>query len=301
MTNGSKAVAAALALAAAAAAVQAGEAVKLRLVKAIYAGSVGAGLNVPEGVAFDGKSRLVVADSGNGRLVTFTMTEAAITPVGEIRLPEMPYPLRLAVAADGTMLVLDGKLRRILRIGAGGEFEGYHELGGEASNGAVPRSLKLAGDGTLYVLDVGRGRVLVVGADGALKRQIAFPAEAGFVSDLAVDRRGTVYLVDSVRKRVYAAAKEDATAKPLTEGMAEDMNFPTSIVADDGGRLFLGDENGGGIVVLGNDGSFRGRQSSFGWKEGLLRYPSELALGPAGELIVADRGNDRVQIFKIVE
>jgi hypothetical protein len=36
--------------------------------------------------------------------------------------------------------------------------------------------------------------------------------------------------------------------------------------------IYIVDENGDGIVVLGRDGSFVGRQLSMGWNEGLL-YP----------------------------
>jgi hypothetical protein len=70
---------------------------------------------------------------------------------------------------------------------------------------------------------------------------------------------------------------------------------------DDTGRIAIADLSDGGIVFLGPDGSFRGRQSAMGWKEGLLRYPSGLAAGPPGLLFVADRGNNRVAVFAVSE
>ena len=39
---------------------------------------------------------------------------------------------------------------------------------------------------------------------------------------------------------------------------------------DNRGTLYVVDENGGGIVILGRDGSYMGRQLSLGWNEGLL-------------------------------
>jgi hypothetical protein len=54
-------------------------------------------------------------------------------------------------------------------------------------------------------------------------------------------------------------------------------------------------------VILGADGSFRGRQAGTGWKEGSLRYPSGLCAGPAGTIFVADRENGRVQMFAVSE
>ena len=70
-----------------------------------------------------------------------------------------------------------------------------------------------------------------------------------------------------------------------------------ALAVDHLGRLFIVDENGGGIVILGPDGSFQGRQSNMGWKPGSLRYPSGLCVDTAGMMFVADRGNNRIQVF----
>jgi hypothetical protein len=78
------------------------------------------------------------------------------------------------------------------------------------------------------------------------------------------------------------------------------VEFPTAIAVDPDGRLFLVDEHGGGIVILGRDGSFRGRQLGTGWKEGFLRYPAGACVLAGTSLVVAERGNHRVQVFAIV-
>jgi hypothetical protein len=61
------------------------------------------------------------------------------------------------------------------------------------------------------------------------------------------------------------------------------------------------DQNGSGVVLLGRDGSFKGRKLKMGWKEGELRYPSDICLDDKGDVFIADRGNNRVQIFKVEE
>jgi hypothetical protein len=61
------------------------------------------------------------------------------------------------------------------------------------------------------------------------------------------------------------------------------------------------DQNGSGIVILGLDGSFRGRQLRMGWKDGFLRYPSQLCIDDRGNVFIADRGNNRVDVFTIVQ
>jgi hypothetical protein len=38
-----------------------------------------------------------------------------------------------------------------------------------------------------------------------------------------------------------------------------------------------------------------------GWTEGLLYYPAQMAINEKGEAFIADRGNNRVQIFAVVQ
>ena len=61
------------------------------------------------------------------------------------------------------------------------------------------------------------------------------------------------------------------------------------------------DQYGSGIIILGSDGSFQGRQSGMGWKESLLRYPSQVCTNNSNDLFIADRNNSRVQIFSPLE
>jgi hypothetical protein len=122
----------------------------------------------------------------------------------------------------------------------------------------------------------------------------------GFVSDLAVDFKGAIFLIDSVRALVSVAAKDAKEFSPLTRNLREHLSFPTSITTDSRGILYVVDQNGGGVVIIGQDGSFLGRQLAMGWNEGLLYYPSQMCLNERGEMFIADRGNSRVQVFAIV-
>jgi hypothetical protein len=79
------------------------------------------------------------------------------------------------------------------------------------------------------------------------------------------------------------------------------MRFPTSITTDGRGIIYLTDRNGGKVVVLGQDGSYLGRLSGMGWKEGFLNYPSQVSINGKGEIFIADTLNNRVQIFTIIE
>jgi DNA-binding beta-propeller fold protein YncE len=114
-----------------------------------------------------------------------------------------------------------------------------------------------------------------------------------------VDGKGTIYVLDSIGRRVLSARKEQSAFVPLGPGLERDAELPTSLVADDAGRLFIADQDSGTILVLGPDGALQGRQAGPGWKTALLRSPAQLCLDGRGRLLVADRDNKRVQVFTL--
>lgn len=276
-----------------------GEPVKLRPIAAVLSGAGGTPLSRPEGVACAPGS-LVVADTGNGRVVRYDVGEDGAVPKEEFRIVEVPDPIRIELDAGGGLLVLDGRSRRIARVGPGGGFLGLvaAEVGSPPAAVAA-RSLRRGADGSLYVLDAASARVHVLDARGSPLRSVAFPRETGFVSDLAVDAAGRIYLVDSAGSRLLVADASDSTARPLTGSLRAELDFAVAIAVDRAGRLFVADQNGGGIVIFGADGAFLGRQGQMGWAVGEMRYPAALCADGEGKLFVADRENDRVQIFAV--
>ena len=278
----------------------AAEAVRFKLMAPIYVDGKGAGIKQPEGVSCRGNS-LLVADTGNRRLLKYTMTGDTWTPGAEIALPQLPYPVRAEANSKGEIFALDGSLRRIARIAPTGEFVGYVDLAAEAKGPVVPKSFRLDKDDNLHVLDIQSARVLVTDASGKIRREIPFPKDHGFFSDLAVDAKGNLFLVDSVQRRVYAAMKDSPGIAPLTDSLKGEAHFPTSVAVDNRGSIFVVDQNGGGVVILAKDGTFRGRRLSMGWKDGFLRYPSQMCISETGDVFIADRGNNRIEAFSILE
>ncbi len=256
-------------------------------------------LKQPEGVACGEGGRVVVADTGNGRLLRLDYRNGVVSGGTAIRLEQLPYPVRVQIDARGTLWVLDRKVRRIGRVDPAGSFAGYLEVKGAPSGEAVvPGAFKLDGAGNVYLLDLGAARVLVLDGTGAVQRQLELPGRPAFFTDVAVDPAGTVYAVDAVGGAVYAAPRSASSFALLAKGLKETMSFP-GYLAVSRGRLFLVDQNGGGLVVLGLDGSYQGRQLGAGWSEGLVAYPAQLCIDDAGVAFLADRTNNRVQIFAV--
>ena len=277
--------------------------VKFLHVISIYSDDKRIGLKQPEGVACNDNGALVVADTGNGRLLRFTFQAKELGPdVSVMKVPQSPQPIKTAMNTANDIFTLDGERRRIIRLTPEGRFRQYLDPKGLPRPTAfVPRSFHIDRNDNIYILDILSERVLVLDLKGEFRREIRFPKDYGFISDLTTDFKGNVLLVDSVTATVFSAGKGDSNFVPLTKNLKETMRFPTDITTDDRGRLYLVDRNGGRIVILGQDGSYLGRISGHGWKEGLLNYPSQMCLNGSGDLFVADTNNNRVQIFTIAE
>jgi DNA-binding beta-propeller fold protein YncE len=173
--------------------------------------------------------------------------------------------------------------------------------GAPGGSAVAPRSFKVDRDDNIYVLDIFSARVLLLNPDGKYRTEIAFPKDYGFFSDLAVDPKGTVLLIDSVRAVVLSAAKNTNAFSPLGGLLKEYLAFPVSLTTDSRGTIYITDANGADIGIMAHDGAFLGKQLGMGWSEGLLYYPSQMCIYENGEVFIADRGNSRVQEFTPVK
>ncbi len=236
-------------------------AVKFKHKLSVYSDDKGGGLKLPEGVACSERSLFIVADTGNGRLLRFTLKDGTLGDGGDIKVPQLSNPLRVQINSKGEIYALDGKRRRIVRLSPEGEFKGYLEPRGlPAPVSYIPKSLIIDNKDNIYILDVFSGRVLVLNPEGRYQKHIKFPEDYGFFSDLSVDVQGTIYLIDGPQAMVFSATKGSRRFSSLTKSLKEYMSFPTSLTVDSRGRIYIVDQHGSGIVILGQDGSFQGRR-----------------------------------------
>jgi len=276
--------------------VQGDEQIKLKYLQTLYADAEGAPLLSPEGVTCTERN-LFVVDSGNRRIVRFSYQDGEVKQDLEFSVGKI-FPLMIQEGSGGNLYLLDGKDRKILIYTADGTFKGTLETKGlPEPQKFVPRSFRIAGDGKLFVLDLFSARVLVLRSDGSYLRQLPFPAGDRFFSDLTVDQEGNVFLLDSVKAVIFTAQNGSDDFVPLTGGMKENMNFPTSLSVDPYGNLYVVDKYGSGLALVGKDGTFLGRKLGMGWSDSKLHYPTAVSISRRGDVFVADWGNNRVQQF----
>jgi sugar lactone lactonase YvrE len=195
---------------------------------------------------------------------------------GAARETRFADPFGVAVAADGSVYVADaGEANRIRKVSAEGVVttlaggrEGFADGAGAAASFSTPSALALDAAGNLYVADTGNNRVRKVTPEGVVTT-LAGEGVAGFADGpaaqsrfdspvgLAVDKDGNVYVADTYNDRVRVVTK-DGVVKTLAGS--------------------------------GAPGSADGAAASASFDT-----PCGVAVGEAGEVYVADAGNDRLR------
>jgi sugar lactone lactonase YvrE/uncharacterized protein YegL len=226
-----------------------------------------AGLDVGGALRFNGPTdagflpdgRLVVSDTGNGRLVVLNADGSLDATWG---LGQLQSPAGLAVLADGSLAVADSAAGRVRRLSVGGAVTGDLAGPGGPLNFAAPADVAVDAAGNWYVSEPAAHVVRVLDAAGRPVRTLGEVGVPG--SDFAHLRRPTGLAVDAAGRLLVVD-----TGNNRLQVFAADGSFLTTV----GGR------RGGG--------------------SGGMVEPRGVGLGPDGRVVVADTYNHRLQAFDL--
>jgi DNA-binding beta-propeller fold protein YncE len=132
-----------------------------------------------------------------------------------------------------------------------------------------------------------------------------------FPHGLHVDREGNVWVTDGLGKdgKGHQVLKFSPDGKLLMRlgkaGVAgsgpDEFNAPSAVLVAPNGHIFVADGHGGNtnarIVKFSRDGKFIKTWGKKGSASGEIDIPHALAMDSRGRLFVADRQNNRIQIF----
>lgn len=181
-------------------------------------------------------------------------------------------PRGIAVAADGTVYVVDMGNTRVERFGETGEFVGIWgaESGGPAftktQSGLGPTGIAVGADGLIYVADTWGHRIVVLDQAGTMVR------EFGSFGDT-----------------------EDAPAAAAQPGLF----FGPRAVAVREDEIYVVDTGNERVQVFSMDGTFRRAWGGFGSNPNQFIEPVGIAFGEDGRVYIADSGNARISVFSI--
>ena len=292
------------------------------------------GLQNPMGVAVGQDGRLYVTETGGERMIH--VYDSQWREVGTFAPPETEAPGRVpvyvAVSPKGNVYVSDRGSASILifspdgiaqgRVTPPAGFEDWRPLG-----------LTFDKADNLYVADVtpGKHRVLVLSPtpaatirldptlehalpDRSLKLSFGSQGEGDeqfwYPNGIAVDSQGRIFVTDSNNGRMQAFDKSGKFLFKISRGMSPgDLSIPRGIAVDSENRLLIADTSRGAVQAYaisksaGSDSGsaplqFLGAFSASVGSGVFFQFPNGLALDGKGHIFIADRANNRVQIWK---
>jgi sugar lactone lactonase YvrE len=229
------------------------------------------------GVAVDSAGNVYIGDAGNDRVRRVTAGGLIYTVSSSLF-----YPIGIAVDPAGNLFIADTGNSRVLkvtvdgvvRIVAGNGRLGYSGDGGQATSASLnaPTGIAVDAAGNLYIADLFNNRVRKVTTDGVI-RAVAGSGIPGFAGD----------------------------GGPAASAL---LNNPYGVAVDASGSLYIADRGNNCIRKVAADGSIStiAGNGTFGFSgdggpafSAQLNSPIGVALDAAGNIFIADTGNDRVR------
>jgi TRAP-type C4-dicarboxylate transport system substrate-binding protein len=229
-------------------------------------------------------------------------------------IPGLAYPSGMDVAADGSLLVVNGGAGEIpvldaagtdmRRFGEPGSGDGQLDFVRDKSDpGSAIGGVAITPDGSIYVADAANRRVQQFDAEGGYVRQwgsYAFSTAPGtFIDpiDIAAAPDGSVYVVDDQRDDIQRFSGDGTHLETIGEHGTGDgqLNFTGAVFVDAAGTLYNADWENDRVQAWGPDSSFAWSLGSHGSGPGEFTLPGDVGVDSDGTIYVADR--HRVQVF----
>jgi serine/threonine-protein kinase len=263
------------------------------------------GVAAPVGVAVspDGQ-RIYVAEGGGDRFIKVFDRDghatAELAPTDSQAATRTPGAI--ALDADGTLYVAD-------RIRAGVDVYSpslkwtgvFRPAVVDSLNGWLPNGVSVGPEGRLFVTDIGHDEhdVLILRTDGTLVGRLGkstgLPGGLTYPVQAVSDDQGRVYVSDGNTARVLAISpRGNAIVGAIGP---EALALPRGLAIANG-KLFVADSRANRVVVfaVGDQPQYLYGFGDGGGLDGLA-YPNAVAVDRSGRVYIADRANDRVQVW----
>ena len=224
-------------------------------------------------------------------------------------------PNGVAVAEDGTLLVVDKNHYRVVRLdGRDRVIDAFGGLGDRPENLPAPYDIALGAKGEIYVCDRAYSSggsykdhdgVKVFSAEGRFLREIGGEDyDAGDTNNgpygLDVDATGNVWIADYHRNRIR---KYDPEGRLLLTfgapgpGLGE-LHGPNDVAVDEArGVVFVLEAINARVQKFSLAGEPLTTFGGYGSGDEAFSYPQYLELDPEGNLYISDMGNHRIQKY----
>ncbi len=265
-------------------------------------------LRKPYGIAADNRGRIYAADT---ELKTVFVIDARAKTVetreGGSRTPLL-MPVGVAVDAEERLFVSDADLHSIVCFNSSGQAVAVF---GTASLGR-PGGIALDRQrNRLYVADAKAGRIAVFDT-GSLKLLGYFgtQSQSGHRDDgtflgptnVAVDRRGTIYVADTLNYRVQVLAPDGKFVRAFGAQGDRPGEFirPKGIAVDSAGHVYVADAEFNNFQILTPEGQPLLAVGSLGTDRGQFALVAGLYIDAQDRIYTTEMFHGRIQVFQYI-
>ena len=224
--------------------------------------------------------------------------------------PATRTPVYVAASpTTGAVYVSDRQSGGIDIYAASGEWTGFVRNPDDPNTAWAPLGLGFDDEGNLLVTDVAATgqRILQLAPDGALQQRFDTPLAASgplaYPNGIAADSHGRVLVADSNNGRVLVVGPTTGVTLTLGRGgFGPALGLPRGVAVDDAGRVYVADATNHHVMIysLGDSPDTARVLASIGDEgigDGEFEFPNGVAIDRSARLYVADRENDRVQVW----
>lgn len=246
----------------------------------------------PLDVAVSKIGQVYVSDSGNNQVKVFNTEGRFLFAFGQAGkgMGQFNSPYGIAVMPDGSLLVSDMLNFRIQRFSQDGTFLGFFLPDTQKIKPGILR----VQNNEVYVSDLASHQVMVYSEQGDFLQNYAgsmnFPQGIARVGEeLFVADAGN----NVIRKFLYNG---EGTVKTSLGGQ-NNFQLLRGLAVDNLNRILVVDSLASRVVVMAEKGDVLFSFASAGNRLDQLRYPAGIAIDRAGNIYIADWGNNRVQVW----
>lgn len=211
---------------------------------------------------------------------------------------EQCEPASFSKGPDGRVYCLDAVMGKVVIFSPGGDVQGEFRLHTDSKDARAPRpvDIDVSQDGRVYVADRGMKDVMVYGPDGEYLGPLGIGGTNFYIHDpvaLHVDRENDiVYVADAESSTVIIYSGRGRLIREVRDNKS--VREPVALTVSDN-FIYLLDAARPDVKVFEKTGGLVAAFGSRGRGPGEFRSPTSLDIESGETVVVADRGNGRLQ------
>ncbi|GMR04854.1 MAG: 6-bladed beta-propeller [Thermodesulfobacteriota bacterium] len=262
-------------------------------------------LRKPSSVEVDGAGRIYISDTAYADVFIFDPPNKKATSIANMGTKIFYKPVGVRVDSKGRIFVSDTRLDKVAVISPEGNLLQYLE---PKMPFKQPTGLAIdEAHDRLYVVDTHLHNVqafslktlkhvMTIGSRGSEEASFNYP------SNVAVDKKGNIYVVDTMNARVQIFDKDGRFIRSFGRfgDVAGEFARPKGIALDSEGHIYVADAAFNNVQIFNQEGQILMAFGGYGNGRGQMILPNGIAIDKDDYIYVVDSWNERVNVYEFL-